>query len=195
MAFAKSRATPAAPMNDHRHHTAEDGGLRAHFAPLAPTLTRFLTARLGNAADAEDVVQDLWLKLAALPSGPIANPRAYLHKMALNMANDLVRSRMRQRGREAAWSDIMVAETDMVAIDPAPSPERAMGDKLQLEAIMRAIRAMPDRAQHVFRRHRIDGLSHSQVAAEMEISKSAVEKNMATAMKHLMRALDSESGI
>jgi RNA polymerase sigma factor (sigma-70 family) len=168
------------------------GGLRSHYEMLQPKLRRLLTARLGSPADAEDLMQDLWIKLAQIPSGPVANPSAYLHKMALNLANDLVRSRMRQRGREAAWSDVMIAEPNSVAVDPSPSPETALAANMQLDLLMRAIRTLPERAQQVFRRHRIDGASHAEVAAEFGISKSAVEKNMATAMKHLMRAMSAD---
>ena len=181
-------------MADGQEPEQQRGGLREHYDALAPKLRRFLAARIGNAADAEDLMQNLWIKLAEIPSGPIANPSAYLHKMALNLANDLVRSRVRQRGREAAWSDLMVAETDTVAIDPSPSSETALADKMQLALLLRAIRSLPERAQQVFRRHRIDGASHGEVAAELGISKSAVEKNMATAMKHLMRIMNEESG-
>ncbi len=168
------------------------GGLHAHFEACAPSLQRLIAARLGSRTDAEDVVQDLWIKLSSLETGPIANPKAYLHRMALNMANDIVRARVRRRGREASWSDLMVAETDSVAIDPAPSPERALLAKRELEQVSQAIRSLPDRAREAFHYHRVDGLSHAEVAMTMGISKSAVEKHMATAMKSILRAIKVE---
>ncbi len=170
-------------------------GLRASFADNAQAIRRLLTARLGNEADAEDLMQDLWIKLADVASGPIANPRAYLHRIALNLANDLVRSRMRQRGRESAWSDLMVAEAGTEAVDPAPSAERHLADRMELDRLLAAVRTLPEKAQLVFRRHRIDGASHAEVAQELGISKSAVEKNMATAMKHLTRLMQEDAGI
>lgn len=175
-----------------RNSEEQPAGLRSHYEVLQPKLRRLLTARLGSSADAEDLMQDLWIKLSQNPPGPIANPSAYLHKMALNLANDLVRSRMRQRGREAAYSDVMIAEPNSVAIDPSPSPEAVLTANMQLDVLLRAIRALPERAQQVFRRHRIDGASHAEVAAEFGITKSAVEKNMATAMRHLVRAMHKD---
>jgi RNA polymerase sigma factor (sigma-70 family) len=188
MLFAKTNASHEADMADLRFQSL-DGGLRAHFDGLAPSLRRFLVARLGNTVDAEDLIQELWIKLGETPSGPVANPRAYLYKMALNLGNDMVRSRMRQQKREAAWSDLMVAAADTQAVDPAASPERQLADRMELDQLLSAIRDLPERAQLVFRRHRIDGMSHAEVAAELGISKSAIEKNMATAMKHLIRAM------
>jgi len=82
-----------------------------------------------------------------------------------------------------------------MALDPTPSPERQLADRQALERMIHAVRAMPERAQHVFRLHRIEGRSHAQVAEDMGISKSAVEKNMATAMKHLARHTILEDAI
>lgn len=180
---------------------AASAGLKAHFDDCAASLLRLLSARLGNRTDAEDLLQELWLKLAttdarvaengSAENGEINNPRAYLHRMALNLANDLVRERIRRRGREAAYSDVMVAEEGVVAVDPGPSPEQALGDKIELARVREALRQLPARAGEVFRRHRIEGQSHTQVAEAMGISRSAVEKHMATAMKYLLRALNN----
>ncbi len=174
--------------------SVQNSGLRAHFDACAPSLMRLISARMGSHTDAEDLIQELWIKLATLETGPVANPKAYLHRMALNMANDLVRSRVRRRGREEAWSDLMVAEHDSVAIDPTPSPERALFAKREWEQISQTIRTLPDRAQQAFRHHRIEGLNHNETAAAMGISKSAVEKHMATAMKYLLRAMNGGAG-
>lgn len=167
-----------------------DSGLRGHFAAARPRLLRFLTARLGNAADAEDILQDMWLKLDRLQSGPVASPDAYLHKMALNLANDLVRQRSRSHARDAAWLDASSGDDLSGESDPAPSPERLVAGRQELLRLSAAVAALPDRAREVFQRHRLNGESHSDVAAAMGISKSAVEKHMATAMRHLLIAMD-----
>ena len=142
-------------------------GLQAHFAEHSGSMRRMIAARLGSQDDADDLLQELWIRLADVHSGPVANPKAYLHKMALNLANDLVRERVRRRKRESSWSDHMIAEADTVAIDPSPSPERQLSDRMELAAMLATIRSLPDKAQLVFRRHRIDGLSHGEVAREL----------------------------
>nr|WP_299597989.1 sigma factor-like helix-turn-helix DNA-binding protein [Sphingomonas bacterium] len=48
---------------------------------------------------------------------------------------------------------------------------------------------MPEGARRVFELHKIQGLSHSDVARQLGISKSGVEKHMAVAMKYLRRAM------
>lgn len=164
-------------------------GLQALASSIRPRLLRFLTARLGNSADAEDVLQDLWLRLERHVSGPVANGEAYLHKVALNLANDLVRQRHRGRARDGAWHEASAGDDAQGEADPAPSPEREVAARQQLARVGAAITALPERAGDVFRRHRLHGESHGEIAATLGISRSAVEKHMATAMRHLAEAL------
>lgn len=168
----------------------QTGGLTAHFEAMREQLIGFLRARMGSAADAEDLVQELWLRLARLNTEPIANPRAYLYRMALNLANDLVRERSRRRKRDAVWSDMTINDINGNAVDVTPSPEQATADRQELSRLAVAIRALPERAQEVFRQHRLEGKSHAEVAMLLNISKSAVEKHMATAMRHLTAAMN-----
>src|ERR1700712_840879 len=78
---------------------AAGSGLLAIFQNLRPRLLRFLCARTGDAAEAEDVMQELWPKLAVLDTGPIASPEAYLHKMAANLVLDRARARASAQAR------------------------------------------------------------------------------------------------
>ena len=52
-------------------------------------LLRFLAAR-GAGDEAEDVLQDLWQRVAATPAQPIAEPLSYLFRAAENMMRDRV---------------------------------------------------------------------------------------------------------
>ncbi len=191
MALMHGRAMAGRMEPDNQNAVVRSDGLRAHFETHAPLLLRLISARMGSRSDAEDLIQELWIKLATLESGPIASPKAYLHRMALNMANDLVRERVRRRGRESAWSDVMVAEQESIAVDPAPSPERALIAKREMQQVAEALHSLPGRAHEAFCLHRIEGKSHAEISDLMGISRSAVEKHMANAMKHLLRALNA----
>jgi RNA polymerase sigma factor (sigma-70 family) len=167
-------------------------GLQALAATIRPKLLRFVSARLGNAADAEDVLQELWLRLERTDSGPVVNGEAYLHKVALNLANDLVRQRSRSGARDAAWLETSAGNDVDGQADPAPSPEREVAGRHQLAKVSAAIAVLPERAGDVFRRHRLEGESHAEIAATLGISKSAVEKHMANAIRHLAEALSEK---
>ena len=71
-------------------------GLNQIFAETRGELVRFLTARTGNAGDAEDIVQDVWLRIQGADTGPVANGRAYLYRVAQNLVLDRVRERTRR---------------------------------------------------------------------------------------------------
>ena len=47
---------------------------------------------LGSAADAEDVVQDAWLKWSAADRGQVADPKAYLSRIVSNLSMERLRS-------------------------------------------------------------------------------------------------------
>src|SRR6478752_9289104 len=80
-------------------------GLQTTYASERAALLRFLAARTGSAAEAEDVVQELWLKLRAGSPGPVSNPRAYLYRMAQNLVLDRLREQRRRTVRDQSYSD------------------------------------------------------------------------------------------
>jgi RNA polymerase sigma-70 factor (ECF subfamily) len=164
-------------------------GLTGAYAEHREELRRFLTARLGDASEAEDVLQELWIRAQASDSGPIANPRAYLYRAAQNLALDTVRARSARKRRENEW---MGARHDPRYAEPADTSldaEAAMLAREETAALASAIAALPEGAGRAFRLHKIDGLSHAEVAAKLGISRSGVEKHIAVAMAHLRRML------
>ena len=174
-------------MDQQIHIKNQNDGLEAVFEQNRPRLLRLATARLGNAADAEDLMQDVWLRLVRLDSGPIANPVAYLHRMILNQANDFNRHKKRSVARDSEWVKLSGREAGEQCPDPAASPERQTIDREQLRLLVADIAALPPRAQEVFKMNRIDGHSQADIAKMLNISVSAVEKHVANAMAHLMK--------
>jgi RNA polymerase sigma-70 factor (ECF subfamily) len=111
--------------------------------------------------------------------------------MAQNLVLDRVRERKRREQREQAWVESETgahSPTNEVA-DPARSTLDALEERDEVARLARAIETLPEGARRVFQMHKIEGLSHSDVAARLTISKSAVEKHMAVAMKYLRRAM------
>jgi RNA polymerase sigma-70 factor (ECF subfamily) len=151
---------------------------------------RFFTARTGSASEAEDIVQELWVRISEGDVGPVGAPTAYLYRAGLNLAADRSRERRRRGQREANWVDVAVDQSGDggLAIDETPSPFRQAAANARLQQIAAAIAALPEGAQRVFRMHRLEGLGHSVIAAQLGISRSAVEKHMAVAMRHLAAA-------
>ena len=175
----------------------DSGGLAALFAAHRAELRRFLAARCGDAVEAEDLLQDLWIKAAApspaQPAGPIANGRAYLFRMANNLVSDRRRARLRAMRRDHAW----VAEGSAGASaalpedrpDPAPPADEQISRQQEAELLRTAIAGLPPGAQRALRLHRIDGHPQGDVAQIMGISRSGVEKHLAVAMRRLKQSM------
>ena len=156
-----------------------------------PALLRFLAARTGSFEEAEDVWQELWLRLAATETGPIGQPRAYLFRAADNLVIDRQRARLRAAARDGAWDNERADGEATVEMrhDPATPADETLIRQQEIGLLRRAIAALPAGAQRALRLHRLEGKSHAEVALAMGISRSGVEKHMAVAMKHLRSAL------
>ena len=95
-------------------------GLSAIFFQNRAALLRFLRAR-GAGEDAEDLLQDMWMKLEAKDLGPVADPLPYLYRMANNLMLDRYRSATRRERREQDWAEgaggVMTDPNDDLAVD------------------------------------------------------------------------------
>lgn len=174
-----------------RVRPARDSDLSGLFGHHRAELLRFLIARTGDPAAAEDILQDVWVRAGRQPPASIEHWRAYLFRTANNLVIDRARARRRREVRDRQWSEAQhgpVNEVEEVA-DPAEPADRTIESREEAERIARALAALPDGARRVFELHKIDELSHAEVAARLGISRSGVEKHMAVAMKHLRRAL------
>ena len=147
-----------------------DGGLRAIFLEQRAMLLRLLTARLGSRDDAEDALQDMWLRLDQLADRPVAQPAAFLFRVANNLATDRRIAGARRGAREAAWLDHQPGADDL------PDAERMLVARDQLALVEASIAAMPERMAMALRLYRIDGRPQRAIAETLGISVSGVEK-------------------
>lgn len=155
-------------------------GLEAVFLANRDKLVRFLTAR-GAGDAAEDLVQDLWLKVAVRMDGPIANPLAYLYRAADMLMIDRYRSRRQAALREQDW-------VEGEGLEPPPGAERAVAARQTAEQVAATLAGLGERPATVFRRVRVDAIPQRQVAAELGVSISTVESDLRMAA-HALAAL------
>jgi len=161
-----------------------EGGLKALFFENRPILLRFLAARRATPDEADDVLQDLFLRLETQRIGPIAQPIPYLCRMADNLLVDHRRSAAARAAREEAWTSTQFGSE----VDDSPSPERQLIGREALAATTRALATLPERTVDIFRRFRIDGAPQRQIAGELDISVSAVEKHLHKAYQAVVAA-------
>jgi RNA polymerase sigma factor (sigma-70 family) len=184
--------------SDHviRHQrVSPDGGLAAVFMANREAIHRFLRARLRGTGDPEDMLQDLWVKLESVETGPVAEPLAYLYRMAENLALDRKRSAMRRTYRETEWTKGHIEGGLGMAVDSQPDAERCLLARDHLRRVDSALGRLPERTAFVFRAVRIDGVPQKEIAASIGISLSAVEKHLQRAYRAVLEIqlkLDAE---
>jgi RNA polymerase sigma-70 factor (ECF subfamily) len=175
-----SRRTPAGQESD----------LLGLYMAKRANLVRFFAARLQSLSAAEDLAQDLYLKVAALdPQTPVENPMALLYRIGSNLMLDRLRGERRGVARDDAWyrhGRVSIGGEDVV---DEPEPEAALTARQRLARLKTAADALPTQMGRAFRLHKLEGLSQAETARVMGISVSAVEKHLSAALKSLTRTL------
>jgi RNA polymerase sigma factor (sigma-70 family) len=132
-------------------------------------IVRFLEVR-GAGDGAEDLFQDLWMRLTERRTGPIADPLSYVMRAANNLMLDRYRSARQRMLRDHAWGENTAVER--------PSAEAALIAREQLVQVEAAVTATGERPARIFRRFRVDGIAQRDIAAEFGVSLSTVEADL-----------------
>jgi len=141
---------------------------------------------LGTASDAEDAVQETFLKIQRSISSfrGQSSFRTWSFRILINTCYDARRSRMRKK--EVSHDEPEVAES-------APRPEpRAPGSHPALRlALERAVAQLTRHQREVFLMYEVEGFRHSEIAAVLEISETASKNTLFQAKKHLRQMLEA----
>ncbi|MBO6803706.1 MAG: sigma-70 family RNA polymerase sigma factor [Thalassospira sp.] len=163
--------------------------LIASFQENYEQLLRFLTRKMnGDSERAADVVQDTYVRLAGTSEldETIDNPRAYIYRVAGNLAID----RIRRERRMSAHVETDQAQSEIH--DPQPGPEKIFLSREQINILDHALSKLPEKPRRALLLFRVDGLSHSEIADRLGVSNSMVAKYIARALKHCRDALLAE---
>jgi RNA polymerase sigma-70 factor (ECF subfamily) len=147
------------------------------FQQYGRDLLGFLRARL-RGSDAEDIAQKAYLQLLQHPDpGTIQNARAYLFRTANNLMLNHVRHQ-RVRGDHVEFD----ADPDAVS-SPLPLPDAELESARELQQLREVLAELPPLCRHAFLLHRLDGLTHAQIARRLGVSPRTVER-------YIIRAFD-----
>lgn len=167
-------------------------GLQHIFDEHREGLLRYLRAH-GAGDAAEDILQELWLKVVDTPTGPISSPRNYLYRAATNLMIDRRRSETQAQRREHEWSDLADRLPDSPSRDPGP--ERELDARRRLALVEAELGKLPPRALSIFRQHRIEHRTQRQISDSMGLSISTIESDLRTVYRlldELRSKLDEE---
>lgn len=175
-------------------------GDRAEFARLVdlatPAIYRLGLKMLGDAQDAEDILQNTFLKaLQSLKDFEgRSSPMTWLYRIAVNEALMLIRRRKPQVGiaDEAGESDDLIAPVQLT--DWCCLPESDFMTAESKRALDAAIQTLPEKLRVVFVLRDIEGLSIQETMDALELSDTAVKSRLLRARLHLREQLSGYFG-
>jgi len=136
----------------------------------------------GNMADAEDVTQAVFLRLARA-DGPVANAGSYLYRAAINGALDLLRR------RKIAQAEPLESAEYARAAGAGSSPEAEASGR-ELGALLRiAISELPPRAAEMFILRYVEEHGNREIATLMGTSQAVVAVTLYNARSRLKKRL------
>ena len=147
-------------------------------------LLAFASQRSGSEY-AEDLIQDAYVRMLQHPDPEsIENPRAFLYQTAANLSIDyhrrqLTRKRVHCLDAEAGTQLKLVADT-------VPSPEDHLALHQELDQLNAVLMELPEITRYAFVLHRLEGLSHNEVARRLGISVRNSERYVARAARHIL---------
>ena len=152
-------------------------------------LLRFLTIRLGSAADARDCLQIIFARLlergASLADDNLA---ALLYVCARNVATDELRRRKHSEAHTGSQ-----AEGAQIS-DQAPSPDRQAQASQELSLLISLLDELPPKCRTAFVSYKLDGLEYRDIAANMGISESMVRKYVIKAVAYCAARFEELQG-
>ncbi len=165
------------------------GFLETLFTQHSAQLQRFLARRLNDPQEAAEIAQETYLRMQRLDAPEsLDNARAFLFQVAANMATDHLRRQQLQH--KYLRSQLLITEAANAIDRPSgDDPEQQLVAEERLAQITAVLDSMPHKPRQAFLLHRRSGLSYSQIAQEMGVSVSSVEKYVLQALKHCRQRL------
>ncbi|MDX3926065.1 MAG: sigma-70 family RNA polymerase sigma factor [Shinella sp.] len=157
-------------MADVRHEDAA-----ADFDPLRPKLMRLAYRMLGSVADAEDMVQEAFIRWMGIDRGEVREPEAFLRRTLTRLCLDQLKSARRRR------------ETYIGPWLPDPVVEEEEEEDVTLP-LMLALERLSPLERAAFLLHDVFGLGFDEVAATIERDPAACRQLAARARVHVREA-------
>lgn len=155
------------------------------------SLVDFASPIVGCRAQAEDVVQEAYLRFSAAgeraceANRAIIHPVGYLYRTVRNLALNCVRRRALEK--TSSDPDALVTLAAVMA-----TPEQNVIYREELQAVAQALARLPERTRRAFELHRLGGHTLQQVAIILGISVGLTHQLVRDALTHCAECLDDE---
>jgi RNA polymerase sigma-70 factor (ECF subfamily) len=135
------------------------------------SLKIYLRSKFSSIRDVEDVAQESYLRVwKAKATQTITSGKAFLFQIARNLAYDLVRR------DKASPIDLRSEFDDSSVLDNGPDAAQKLLAQDLLNHVLDSLVALPPRYREVVVLHKLEGLSHREIAAKMGITEKVAQK-------------------
>ncbi|MFG2681072.1 RNA polymerase sigma-70 factor [Streptomyces sp. NPDC048392] len=154
------------------------------FEEHRPVLTGVAYRMLGRLADAEDVVQEAWLRWSGADRSVVREPRAYLVRITTRLAIDRLRQ-IKSRGETyvGPWLPEPYV-TDFGDAEPDTAERAVLADSVSL-AVLVVLESLSPLERAVFVLREAFGYPYAEIAAMLERGEAAVRQLAGRARKHV----------
>ena len=147
-------------------------------------LKRQIGRHLRSHDAAGDILQEAYLRLQRIGEvGIVRQPRAYLYRVALNIADERRRSERRRLARSEVELLLRVDDDEL-------DPQRIAEGRSSLRFLVQALEELPARRRAIFIAARLEGRTHAEIAAEFGISTRFLERELKQALDHCRARLE-----
>ncbi|QNE37255.1 sigma-70 family RNA polymerase sigma factor [Leifsonia shinshuensis] len=164
--------------------TENDARLLDRFETARPRLRAIATRLLGSAADADDAVQETWLRLQRADAATIDNLDAWLTTVVSRVCLDQLKSA--RRTRERSW-EVLPWQDEPVSDLGDPAELAALGDRVSV-ALLVVLETLSPAERLAFVLHDVFGLPFEEVAAALDRSPDAARQLASRARRRLRDA-------
>ena len=182
----KEKAVHASPQTQPATDPVADHLVAALFTEHHERIFRIARRITGDASDAEDVLQTVFLRIMRRPDRELRadDAASYLHRAATNASLDLLRRRKAARSQPIEDAERL--------LDQEPSPERSQAGAEIRDKLRTALAALNPRAAEIFVLRYFDGYGNREIARLLNTSWSTIAVTLHRTRAKLQKELKGD---
>lgn len=171
-------------MKDKEAAEHSETSLLSAFLEHRDTLAAYLAKRVIVPDDIEDIIQEAFTEsFTASRRREISSPKSYLFIVARNIL-----SKRFAKERKIVFRELDAAAISTIPTD-APTVDEQLFQRMKIVVLMEAVDALPRQCRRVFILRKFLGMSQKQIASELNISTSTVERHITNAIAKIRSTL------
>lgn len=174
--------------DSHKKKRMKNSGLTQAFLDWEIPLKRFIGRFLYKPEDIDDMAQETFLRAyKATQDLALDSPKAYLFRVAKTVA-------LKELSRKSRQMTDFLEEARSSELETEASLEEEVEAEQKIRLFFDAIAELPPQCRRVFLMRKYQGLNHGEIARELGISTSAVEKHIALGAERCKKFIESREG-